>query len=87
MRKKEKVCLILVTVLGVALVLLSILDLAIDLTSPGLQPLLASLFWLLLWQLFRIRDAFPGGIWTFVYLFIVLMNAAAGISQIITALR
>lgn len=86
MRKKEKVCLLLVTVLGVALVLLSIFESG-HLTIPGLQPLLASLFWLLLWQLFRIRDAFPGGIWTFVYLFIVLMNAAAGISQIITALR
>lgn len=84
---KEKRYLICVTILGALLLGLCILDLCADFVIPGLNPLLSSAFWFCLWQLFKIRGTFPGGIWTFMYLLIIVMNIIAGASQIITAIR
>ena len=86
MSQKEKRYLIAVSLLGTICILLSVLDLVIDFYIPGLAPIINAIFWLSLWKLFRIRNQLDGKFGTIIYLFVIILNFAAGISQIINAI-
>lgn len=85
MGPKEKRLLIFVTVFGITTIILSILQLVIDFSIPGLSPIVNAFFWFSLWRLMKIRSQFPGGIWSFMYLLIIVLNLATAISQWINA--
>ena len=76
--KDEKFVQVIITILGTVLLLLIILDPAI----PALNNIVSALFWVGLWRLFYIQGRFPGGIWTFMYALIVVLNLFAAISEI-----
>lgn len=83
--KKEKRYLILVSIFGGIGILLSVMDLVIDFYIPGLAPVMNAIFWFSLWKLFSIRKQIVGRIWI-LYLFIIILNLIAGISQIINSI-
>ena len=85
MAQKEKRYLTFVSIFGGIGILLSVMDLVIDFYIPGLSPIINAIFWFFLWKLFQIRKQITDKFWAFLYLFIVILNLVAGISQIINA--
>ena len=73
--------------LGVLVIGSSLLHLTAQLRIPGLEPIASALFWAALWRLNVVKKVHPGGIYTFLYLAIILLNGYAGFSQIWLAIR
>lgn len=71
---------------GLLSILLSLSHLVTDLFLPGVEPLAAALFWASFWRWNVLKKTHPGGIWSFAYLLIVILNVTAGISQIRNAI-
>lgn len=66
-----------------AFVVLIYLEFAKGIQVPGLEPFVLSAYFLVLWRYNVLRERHPGGIWTALYLVIIILEAAIGIFQIV----
>lgn len=73
-------------ILGVISIGASLMHLFTGFHVPGLEPIVSAAFWGAFWRWNQIRGKHPGGIWSFMYLLIIVLDLYSGISQIWFAL-
>lgn len=66
-----------------AFVVLIYLEFAKDIRVPGLEPFVLAAYFLVLWRYNVLRECHPGGIWTVLYLVLIILESIIGIIQIV----
>lgn len=66
-----------------AFVVLIYLEFSRGIRVPGMEPFVLAAYFLVLWRYNVLRECHPGGIWTVLYLVVILLQVIAGISQIV----
>ena len=80
--REEKLLRWMIRILVLTFVAILVMGFGFKQIVPGLVPALFCLIWILQWRLFYIRGLFPGRIYTFLYLLIVILSLVIAISQI-----
>ena len=75
----------LLVALVTAFVVLVYLEFSRGIRIPGLEPFVLAAYFLVLWRDNVLRECHPGGIWSGLYLVVILLQVVVGISQILTA--
>lgn len=73
----------LLIALVTAFVVLIYLEFAKDIRVPGLEPFVLAAYFLVLWRYNVLRECHPGGIWTVLYLVLIILESIIGIIQIV----
>lgn len=75
----------LLIALVTAFVVLVYLEFSRGIRVPGLEPFVLAAYFLVQWRYNVLRECHPGGIWTGLYLVVIIMQVVVGISQILIA--
>lgn len=75
----------LLVALVTAFVVLVYLEFSRGIRIPGLEPFVLAAYFLVLWRYNVLRECHPAGIWSGLYLVVILLQVVVGISQILTA--
>ena len=73
----------LLIALVTAFIVLIYLEFAKNIRVPGLEPFVLAAYFFALWRYNVMRECHPGGIWTIMYLVVIILQVIAGISQIL----
>lgn len=73
----------LLIALVTAFIVMIYLEFAKDIRVPGVEPFVLAAYFLVLWRYNVLRECHPGGIWTVLYLVLIILESIIGIIQIV----